>query len=167
MGKNTVYIVRTKGLAQKLKKLLDDSSSLEIIEVNEDNLIKTAGEMAVRERNQKRSDSSSLVLDILEKMGFRNNLSGYQYIIDAVLLFKSWEETDKKSIMRVYLELSNIYHTTPSCVERSMRYSIKTAWESGNRSAFREVLGDYFSMIGSSCPSNSNLIEGLTMYQIK
>ena len=67
------------------------------------------------------------VTKIMHNIGIPANISGYNYIREAIILVYNNPVIYKKSI-NLYSELAKMFETTPSRVERSIRYSIENTW---------------------------------------
>ena len=81
-------------------------------------------------------------------LGISSKLIGCSYLTDAVLFAKQDNMLIRNLSKGLYLEISRLMHTTPSCVERSIRNAISTAY--ANRK-----LPDSFLQ----CPSNKEFIR--------
>jgi two-component system response regulator (stage 0 sporulation protein A) len=63
---------------------------------------------------------------MLNKLGMSSHLKGYEYILYSLDLIGS------KHIKDIYYNLSIIYNTTPSAIERDIRTSIEYLYLNGN-----------------------------------
>ena len=81
-------------------------------------------------------------------LGIPSKLIGCSYLTDAVLLATQDHMLMRNLSKGLYLEISRMTHTTPSCVERSIRNAISTAYSS------HKLQGNFLQ-----CPSNKEFIR--------
>ena len=81
-------------------------------------------------------------------LGIPSKLIGCAYLTDAVLLAKQDNMLLRNLSKGLYLEISRMTQTTPSCVERSIRNAISTAYCS------HKLQGSFLQ-----CPSNKEFIR--------
>ena len=60
-------------------------------------------------------------------MGFLPNLKGFEFVIQAINLFREDKDYKRNITKMLYPKLAEIFGETPSKVERAMRHSIKRA----------------------------------------
>ena len=86
-------------------------------------------------------------------LGIPSKLVGCTYLTEAVLLAKGDMMLMRNLSRGLYLEISRIMRTTPSCVERSIRSAISAAYASHN------LPGTFLQ-----CPSNKEFIRYILQY---
>lgn len=80
------------------------------------------------------------VIDIIEEFGIPKHVSGYNYLIDAVLLYK--KEPNQKLIDGIYVDIGKKYGTTGSRVERAIRHAIELGTARCETSRFKLLFGN-------------------------
>jgi len=88
------------------------------------------------------NDSANLELRVtkmLREIGAPVHFSGYNYIRDAIML--AIDDVYARNFITkvIYPEVARKYSTTPSRVERAIRYMIETAWFKGNKAMLDEM----------------------------
>jgi len=81
-------------------------------------------------------------------LGISSKLLGCTYLTESILLSKNDMMLTRNLSRGLYLEISRLMHTTPSCVERSIRSAISSAYSS-------HKLPSCFLQ----CPSNKEFIR--------
>lgn len=93
--------------------------------------------------------SSSLeIRNYLVSMGIPSKLIGCSYLSEALRLAMTDLSLTQNLSKGLYLEIARIMDTTPSCVERSIRNAISSAYQNGR-------LGEQMM----TCPSNKEFIN--------
>ena len=64
----------------------------------------------------------------LEMMGIKHKMVGFDYLVEAVLLYVKCPEEDVHITNDIYPEVAEIMHATPVGVERSIRCAIEAAF---------------------------------------
>lgn len=69
------------------------------------------------------------VMDYINKKGFKRSLSGYYYIIEAILIgLKDTSIIRHGGVTkRLYPDVAKLFNKTPSQTERSIRHAIETS----------------------------------------
>lgn len=62
------------------------------------------------------------VADYLIADGVQTNISGFGYLVDAIMLYRP----GMKMTQELYPTISEMHNTTPSRVERAVRYAIES-----------------------------------------
>ena len=75
---------------------------------------------------------------MLYALGITSKISGFNYLKDAVKIVKTDPYGLKSS--DVYEAVARIYHTTPSCVERSIQYAKTIAARKGTLPDFLHLI---------------------------
>lgn len=88
----------------------------------------------------------------LSRLGVRSNLSGSQYLKDAIPLFAG--DPGQLITKELYANVGKPYGKNSQQVERAMRNAIELAWIEGNRSAWQQ----YFPDCANARPANRSFI---------
>ena len=102
-------------------------------------------------RNAARDEYTGNALEIrnyLVSLGIPSKLIGCSYLAEAVRLAMKDISLTQNLSKGLYLEISRIMNTTPSCIERCIRNAIGNAYQSGR-------LGERMM----TCPSNKEFIN--------
>lgn len=70
------------------------------------------------------------ISDKLVRLGVKRELAGHRYLIAAIAMQSALHEAPKPK--KLYGSVAEYYDTTPSAVERAIRYAIETAWVVGD-----------------------------------
>lgn len=97
----------------------------------------------------------------LLRLGMPQHLKGFKCIIIAVVLCVKHPEYLDEMTCSLYPAVAQIMHTTPSRVERAIRYVIETAWLYGDIEYQRDVFGSSVNP-SKGKPTNGMFIS--TMY---
>ena len=111
-----------------------------------------------RMREATRPSLKARVTHMLHDAGMPANISGYQYLREAILITAADPSVLNKAVTKIlYPEIARRYGTTALRVERCIRSAIETAWDR----ASPETLPKYFGCTVSSQrgkPSNAEFI---------
>lgn len=88
-------------------------------------------------------------------IGVPVHLKGYQYICAAIYLLTTYTDMHPGVTKFVYPTVANLYKTTASCVERSIRHAIGIAWDRSPDS-FKSIFGE---SVARYCPTNNELLS--------
>ncbi len=102
-----------------------------------------------------------LITELLWEIGIPIHVHGYHYLLQAVQLSLTMENTNINLSHQLYPIIAQHYHTSPSCVERSIRHAIELAWRRGNLTAVKEMFGRSLNLAYEK-PTNSEMIALLT-----
>ena len=105
--------------------------------------------------------SDKWITELLWEIGIPMHVHGYHYLLDAVQLTLTLPQTSYNLSQQLYPSIAQHYHTSPSCVERSIRHAIDMAWKRGNLTAADGLFGRSLNMTYDK-PSNGELIALLT-----
>lgn len=101
--------------------------------------------------------------EILNNLGIRCNLLGYNYILDALKMIKENQDSLKNITKELYPELAK-KHKTQSCnIERAIRHAIEHAWNMGNIELKNEIFG-YTIHPDKGRPSNGEFLAAVAHY---
>ena len=101
------------------------------------------------------------ITELLWEIGIPMHVHGYHYLLDAVQLTLTLPQTSYNLSQQLYPRIAQHYHTSASCVERSIRHAIDMAWKRGNLTAADGLFGRSLNMTYDK-PSNGELIALLT-----
>ena len=90
-------------------------------------------------------------INALIEMGADAGNKGFQYIVDAMILFQDDELRNGKTMI-LYSKIAKMHNTSWENVERCIRHLFRTVLSNGNRKAVEK----YLSM---QKPTNSNLLH--------
>ena len=93
---------------------------------------------------------------LLRKLGFKPNLSGYVYIMEAVNILKKSKKRIR--IMDVYEKIGKNHKMTENSIERAIRYSINIAYQD-------ETLKKFYNKKPSSSLLLKDIIFNLDMFK--
>ena len=88
---------------------------------------------------------------IFIELGFKASHKGYRYLKDLIIIKFNDEEIKAKY---AYKEVAKKYKTTPSCVERAINHTIKTAFNNN-----RELFWYNLSYNKNECPKNEEFFN--------
>ena len=90
-------------------------------------------EMAKKKKTKKNiSPEVNLIHELLLSIGVPPNINGYSYLVSSLTLILEKPEYLHSVTKGLYIDIAKQYHTTPTSVERSMRFAITNAWKYGN-----------------------------------
>ena len=83
------------------------------------------------------------IRELLKEIGMPNHLKGFEYWVVAIQIYKK----NGMSLItkEIYPQVAEIYKTTPSSVEKSMRNAIGVAFERGSEDIITKVFGNSIS----------------------
>lgn len=90
-------------------------------------------------------------LAIVKDMGFRQNIKGYQRLIELIDMAVSGDITPGGLVKEGYYEIAKIHNSTPQSVERTVRYALIIA-----HNDCPEKFEEIFHM--KNCPANGAFI---------
>ncbi len=96
------------------------------------------------------------ISETLQRVGIPVKVKGYRYIREAIHLVVENPTMINYVTTILYPTIAKKFETTPSTVERAMRYAIKLAWDRGSL----EVLTSYFgyAVKTENKPTNSEFV---------
>lgn len=122
----------------------------------------TVGELLALFKKYNKEANQELT-SLLNTLGISPKLKGYHYILfslkQAIDDPKSLEFITKS----LYPQIAKKYETTPSSVERAIRYAIEISFDRGNIEVIQEIFG-YTVNISKGRPTNSEFFSVLTNY---
>lgn len=105
----------------------------------------------------------SRIVDILMEIGIPAHIMGYRHLRTALRLAVENPDIIDAITEELYTQVAKTHHTTPSRVERGIRYAIEVAWDRGDT----DVLGRHFGnsiSIEKGKPTNSEFIARISQY---
>lgn len=105
--------------------------------------------------------SDKWITELLWEVGIPMHVHGYHYLMDAVHLMLSLPEASINLSQQLYPCIAQHFHTSASCVERSIRHAIDMAWRRGNLTAVDGLFGRSLNLTYDK-PTNSEMIALLT-----
>lgn len=101
--------------------------------------------------------------EILNNLGIRCNLLGYNYILDALKMIREDQDSLKNITKELYPELAGKYKTQSCNIERAIRHAIEHAWNMGNMELKNEIFG-YTVNPEKGRPSNGEFLAAIAHY---
>ena len=82
---------------------------------------------AVHDKPVKASDLQTQIAEILVQMGFKNNFSGFRYVVSGLPMFA--ENPQQTVTKELYPAIGKLHGKTGEQVERAIRNAIELAWQ--------------------------------------
>ena len=101
--------------------------------------------------------------ELLNNLGIRCNLLGYNYILDALKMIRKNQDSLKNITKELYQELARMYKTQPCNIERAIRHAIEHAWNMGNVELKNDIFG-YTVNPEKGRPSNGEFLAAIAHY---
>ena len=98
---------------------------------------------------------------LMWQLGIPMHVRGYHYLLDAVSIALQMPEMSINLSQQLYPCIALHYHTSASCVERSIRNAIELAWKRGALSQANGMFGRSLNLAYEK-PTNSEMIALLT-----
>ena len=98
---------------------------------------------------------------ILRDLGVPEHLSGYRYLVEAVLLVRADNSILRRVTGELYPTLAEKFQTTASGIERGIRHAIETAWTRASMEAVQHYFGNTICPMKGK-PVNSEFIARIT-----
>lgn len=99
--------------------------------------------------------------ELLWQLGIPMHVRGYHYLLDAVSIALQMPEMSINLSQQLYPCIALHYHTSASCVERSIRNAIELAWKRGTLAQANGMFGRSLNLAYEK-PTNSEMIALLT-----
>lgn len=110
--------------------------------------------------DQKEQSIKLRVTYLCQEIGIPAQFNGYKYVRDAILQVYEKPELINAITRELYPRVAKLYNTTPSKVERNIRYAIGVAWKRGNPDTLNKLFGHTISSMRGK-PTNSEFIAKL------
>lgn len=91
------------------------------------------------------SDPEIVLRGMLMELGTPDHLTGYEYLVKAILLTLEDRKWIDNLTCGLYPELARIFDTHPSRVERVIRHAIEVTWTRGDYEAINNYFGNTYS----------------------
>ena len=91
------------------------------------------------------------------ELGIPQNVKGYDYLMAAVLLATDEPELIRAITGGLYPRIADLFNTTASCVERSMRHALELAWNNSKPKTLFKMFG-HTAGATKGRPTNGNFI---------
>lgn len=106
-------------------------------------------------------DQKSIIIKTLNSLGANRLSSGYNYIIYGLLLLLEHDQRTLNLIKSLYIDIAEYYNTTWNCVEKNIRYVIKSIWVSDNDKTIKSIFG---SSASERRPTNKEFFQKMHDY---
>lgn len=103
--------------------------------------------------------NNTQISDLLINLHCRPNLLGFKYLKAAIEIVLSNPEAIYHITKTIYPEISKIYNSSSSKVERSIRHTIETSFERLTENQIKEIFGNI-----TKKPTNSHYIASICEY---
>lgn len=97
----------------------------------------------------------------LIEVGIARRLDGFDYLKEAVMLCMEDVDYQNNLSKRLYPEIARQYNTSATCVERSIRHAVETAWSRGRLAVLQREFGNTIDSDRGK-PTNSEFIARMT-----
>ena len=148
------YVIKPfdmKSITTRIRDLLDPQGEFEIIKNKTQNKINN--ELA----KNGISNLEIRVTNAIHDVGVPAHIKGYQYVREAIIMAVNNEEIINSVTKTLYPNLSKMFQTTPSRVERAIRHAIEVAWNRGQVDVHDRIFG-YTVNSNKGKPTNSEFI---------
>lgn len=97
------------------------------------------------------------ITKVLHELGVPSHIKGYTYIRESIIELLFHPDMIGAITKELYPKIADVFNTTVSRVERSIRHAIEISWNRGNWDYMQEIFG-YSVDIDRSKPTNSEFI---------
>ena len=98
-----------------------------------------------------------MIRQVLLEVGAPDHLAGHPYVVQGVLLvLENWEYMNNV-MSGLYPRLAELFDSTPSRIERSIRHVIEVAWSRGDLDVLERYFGNTVSA-SKGKPTNSEFM---------
>ncbi len=143
-------------LLKELHSLKEELSEMKLISKRQNELLeKITGESNQNQVNIYDHSLDGLdgkISNLLRELKIQPNLKGYLFLREAIKLVYSDFNLLNRITCRLYPKIAQKFNTTPSKVERAIRFAIETSWGQHNKHFI------YATNFSDSKPTNSQLI---------
>ena len=106
-------------------------------------------------------DVESVVTEAIRRLAVPANIKGYHYIRTAVIFSVKKDGMVTNMTKKLYPDVAEYYHTTPSSVEKAIRHAIQLSWNRVESDAVRTYFG-CTPDVYKSHPTNSEYLAAVT-----
>lgn len=103
------------------------------------------------------------ISELLRDMGMPYNLQGFDYTKEAIMIILSSDKARGLTTKTIYPEVAVKFNTTPSRIERNIRYSIEKTMEYTRTYTLNKVLKSAYSP-ETGKPTNSEFLFTVAEY---
>ena len=96
----------------------------------------------------------------LEMMGIRRKMVGFNFLVEAIMLYAKCPEEDVHLMIDIYPEVARIMNTTTASVEKSIRCAIETAFTKANIMRLHRFYPFPYE-VDRGRPTNAQFIENM------
>ena len=114
-------------------------------------LLKATAETAVS------ADPEDMIREVLLELGAPDHLAGHPYLVQGILLVMEDRNYMNNVMYGLYPRLAELFDSTPSRIERSIRHVIEVAWNRGDLDVLEKYFGNTVSA-SKGKPTNSEFI---------
>ena len=102
-------------------------------------------------------DTEDMIRQVLLEVGAPDHLAGHPYVVQGVfLVLENWEYMNNV-MSGLYPRLAELFDSTPSRIERSIRHVIEVAWSRGDLDVLERYFGNTVSA-SKGKPTNSEFM---------
>lgn len=109
------------------------------------------------DKNKSEDNLEALVTNIIHEVGVPAHIKGYQYLREAIMMVVNDIDVINQITKSLYPQIAHKFNTTPSRVERAIRYAIEVAWGRGQEEVVEKIFG-YTISAAKGKPTNSEFI---------
>ena len=149
-----------KNLQNLLTTLRTACEILEDLLQGDNNSRHISGDVTGNDFNKRNEELENYVSNFLWDLGIPVHMNGYQYITTAILMLIK-DNFLSKSHKLLYADLADIYKTTPSSIERGIRYAKSVAWSDGNLELINKIFNQHIRI-----PTNKVFLYTIAEYLI-
>lgn len=121
-------------------------------------------ELEIEFVNADTSETKRRIASLLRNLGIPAHVRGYNYLIEAIQILLKKPNLCCHSVTKIlYPEIAEKFNTSPSKVERCLRWAIELGWNRGNLDLKEEIFG-YTVNPEKGKPTNSEFIAGIVEY---
>lgn len=150
----TYYVVKPfdmKSLTERVRDLVSPDNSATILNTrftSKDNVL---------DSRRLNTSLEVRVTNAIHDVGVPAHIKGYQYVREAIMMTVKNEDVINSVTKTLYPNLSHMFDTTPSRVERAIRHAIEVAWNRGQIEVHDKIFG-YTVNSNKGKPTNSEFI---------
>lgn len=150
----TYYVVKPfdmKSLTERVRDLMSPDNSTTTLNT------RFASKENVLDSRRLNTSLEVRVTNAIHDVGVPAHIKGYQYVREAIIMTVKNEDVINSVTKTLYPNLSHMFDTTPSRVERAIRHAIEVAWNRGQMEVHDRIFG-YTVNSNKGKPTNSEFI---------
>lgn len=105
-------------------------------------------------------NEEAMISDLLHRLGIPSHIRGYNYIKEGIKIVCRKGNKNTYITKDVYPEVSKMFDTTPTRVERAIRHAIEVSWSRGDINLMEEIFGNSLN-INRDKPTNAEYLNTL------